>query len=66
MCDVQLSALTCFLQNAKAMLLRAIHIAPVDFQLRFNVALTMQVGVLTDSRHTESMQSTMPHGIAST
>jgi hypothetical protein len=29
---------------AKHYLMRAIHIAPVDCKLRFNAALTMQVG----------------------
>ena len=32
------------LRSAKQYLLRAIHIAPTDYKLRFNAALTMQVG----------------------
>ena len=31
------------LKSAKQYLLRAIHIAPTDYKLRFNAALTMQV-----------------------
>ncbi len=31
------------LKAAKQYLLRAIHIAPTDYKLRFNAALTMQV-----------------------
>ena len=31
------------LKSAKQFLLRAIHIAPTDYKLRFNAALTMQV-----------------------
>lgn len=31
------------LRGSKQCLLRAIHIAPTDYRLRFNAALTMQV-----------------------
>ena len=32
------------LKSAKQCLLKAVHIAPTDYKLRFNAALTMQVG----------------------
>ena len=33
------------LKSAKQCLLKAVHIAPTDYKLRFNAALTMQVSV---------------------
>ena len=33
------------LRAARQHLLRAVHVAPTDYKIRFNVALIMQVGV---------------------
>ncbi len=52
------------LKAAKRYLMRAIHIAPTDYRLRFNAGLTMQASVWTHIWEASQMELRWIPGVA--